>query len=207
MFTPHSICAAVNMSKIQQRGSVTTTISHAETIFLTSVKPDPITVFQEETIQRQFRWTILKDWERQYSALVVMHFYLQLLVSGIMHLAKYTSSQTIQIEINCIVVQCVHIYGLKIYINIYKIYKKRHYFKKQNITPKTGSERYLLYKVHCHHGYSEAKARSLSGSFRVSSPCIHGCRRKRADKQDKDVGAFNGPPVPVQICSTEPYCT
>lgn len=126
-----------------------------------------------------------------------MHFYLQLLVSDIMHLAKYTSSQTIQVEINGIVVQCIYIWSLE----------KRRYFRKQNITPKTGSERYLLYKVHCHHGYSEAKARSLSGSFRVSSPCIHGCRRKRADKQDKDVGAFNGPPVPVQICSTEPYCT
>lgn len=40
----------------------------------------------------------------------------------------------------------------------------------------------------------------------VSSPCIHGCKRKQADKQDKDVCAFNGAPVPVQICSTEPYC-
>lgn len=42
------------MSKIQQRGSVTDTISHAETIFITSVKQDPITTFQEETIHGPF---------------------------------------------------------------------------------------------------------------------------------------------------------
>lgn len=31
-----------------------------------------------------------------------------------------------------------------------------------------------------------------------------GCERKQADKQEKDVCAFNGAPVPVQICSSEP---
>lgn len=39
----------------------------------------------------------------------------------------------------------------------------------------------------------------------VSSPCIHGCKRKLEDKQDKDVCAFNGLPVPAKICSSEPY--
>lgn len=41
--------------------------------------------------------------------------------------------------------------------------------------------------------------------FRFFPACGHECERKQADKQDKDVCAFNGAPVPLQTCSSEAY--
>lgn len=42
-----------------------------------------------------------------------------------------------------------------------------------------------------------------SGSF---LPVYTECKRRPGDKQYKDVCAFNGLPVPLWTCSTEPYC-